>query len=134
MREDELDVLVAAGVVQVIDTRALPDDFEGRVAPRCLRVLWETPSVISRVDRKGRPAIRLSSLLRKVVIPRQTDAFLSDREVVSLVAPDGAVEWLCLPRPDSPSRGVPSSRAKNDSSIGSSSRVSNRTEIWLCFP
>jgi alpha,alpha-trehalase len=29
--------------------------------------------------------------------------FLSDCEVSCLVAPDGAVEWLCLPRPDSPS-------------------------------
>ncbi|HEY7105118.1 MAG TPA: glycoside hydrolase family 15 protein [Acidimicrobiia bacterium] len=30
-------------------------------------------------------------------------AFLSDCEVNALVAPDGTVEWLCLPRPDSPS-------------------------------
>jgi alpha,alpha-trehalase len=30
-------------------------------------------------------------------------AFLSDCEVIGLVAPDGSVEWLCLPRPDSPS-------------------------------
>jgi len=30
-------------------------------------------------------------------------AFLSDCEVNALVAPDGAVEWLCVPRPDSPS-------------------------------
>ena len=29
--------------------------------------------------------------------------FLSDCENSALVAPDGAVEWLCLPRPDSPS-------------------------------
>jgi alpha,alpha-trehalase len=29
--------------------------------------------------------------------------FLSDRESVALVASSGAVEWLCLPRPDSPS-------------------------------
>jgi alpha,alpha-trehalase len=29
--------------------------------------------------------------------------FLSDCENSCLVAPDGAVEWLCLPRPDSPS-------------------------------
>ena len=30
-------------------------------------------------------------------------AFLSDCEVNCLVAPSGAVEWMCLPRPDSPS-------------------------------
>src|ERR671921_1986077 len=30
-------------------------------------------------------------------------AFLSDCEVTCLVAPTGAVEWMCLPRPDSPS-------------------------------
>jgi GH15 family glucan-1,4-alpha-glucosidase len=29
--------------------------------------------------------------------------FLSDRHVQALVAPSGNVEWLCLPRPDSPS-------------------------------
>jgi GH15 family glucan-1,4-alpha-glucosidase len=30
-------------------------------------------------------------------------AFLSDCETVALIAPSGAVEWLCLPRVDSPS-------------------------------
>ena len=30
-------------------------------------------------------------------------AFLSDCETVALVAPSGAVEWMCLPRVDSPS-------------------------------
>src|SRR5215831_10266289 len=30
-------------------------------------------------------------------------AFLSDCEVTALVAPSGGVEWLCLPRVDSPS-------------------------------
>ena len=29
--------------------------------------------------------------------------FLSDREVTALVGPSGSVEWLCVPRPDSPS-------------------------------
>ena len=30
-------------------------------------------------------------------------AFLSDRQVQALLGPSGSVEWLCLPRPDSPS-------------------------------
>ena len=30
-------------------------------------------------------------------------AFLSDCESMCLIAPSGAVEWMCLPRPDSPS-------------------------------
>ena len=30
-------------------------------------------------------------------------AFLSDCEVTALVAPSGSVEWMCLPKMDSPS-------------------------------
>lgn len=30
-------------------------------------------------------------------------AFLSDCQTTALLAPDGSVEWLCLPRPDAPS-------------------------------
>ncbi|MFE3291890.1 glycoside hydrolase family 15 protein [Rhodococcus sp. NPDC059234] len=30
-------------------------------------------------------------------------AFLSDCQTSALVAPDGSVEWMCIPRPDSPS-------------------------------
>lgn len=30
-------------------------------------------------------------------------AFLSDCEVTALVAPSGTIEWMCVPRPDSPS-------------------------------
>jgi GH15 family glucan-1,4-alpha-glucosidase len=35
--------------------------------------------------------------------PIASYAFLSDCEVSGLIAPDGAVEWLCLPRPDAAS-------------------------------
>ncbi|WP_308494491.1 glycoside hydrolase family 15 protein [Mycolicibacterium agri] len=35
--------------------------------------------------------------------PIEDYAFLSDCETTTLIAPDGAVEWLCLPRMDSPS-------------------------------
>ena len=36
-------------------------------------------------------------------IPDREYGFLSDREVTALVASSGKVEWLCLPRLDSPS-------------------------------
>jgi GH15 family glucan-1,4-alpha-glucosidase len=35
--------------------------------------------------------------------PIEQYAFLADGETCALVAPNGAVEWLCVPRPDSPS-------------------------------
>src|SRR2546430_17573998 len=44
-----------------------------------------------------------SSVRRSPFPPIAEYAFLSDREVVALVAPSRAVEWLCLPRPASPS-------------------------------
>jgi GH15 family glucan-1,4-alpha-glucosidase len=41
---------------------------------------------------------------RRMSFPLIADyAFLSDRETMALIAPTGAVEWMCLPRPDSPS-------------------------------
>jgi Domain of unknown function (DUF5911) len=35
--------------------------------------------------------------------PIEDYAFLSDCETTALIAPNGPVEWLCLPRMDSPS-------------------------------
>lgn len=35
--------------------------------------------------------------------PIEDYAFLSDCEVNCLIASDGSIEWMCLPRPDSPS-------------------------------
>src|SRR5204862_3157866 len=53
-----------------------------------------------------RPAERARSApdVRRSPFPPIADyAFLSDRETNALLAPSGNVEWLCLPRPDSPS-------------------------------
>src|SRR6478735_3361828 len=40
---------------------------------------------------------------RSAFPPRADYGFLSDCETTALVAPSGAVEWLCLPRMDCPS-------------------------------
>src|SRR3981081_894947 len=47
----------------------------------------------------GAPRSRIAS----VFPPIAEYAFLSDCEVNALIAPSGRVEWMCLPRPDSPS-------------------------------
>jgi GH15 family glucan-1,4-alpha-glucosidase len=46
---------------------------------------------------------RPSDVRRSPFPPIADYAFLSDRETTALVAPSGNVEWLCIPRPDSPS-------------------------------
>jgi alpha,alpha-trehalase len=48
-------------------------------------------------------AVERHGLQRSPFPPIAGYGFLSDREVTALVAPSGNVEWLCLPRPDSPS-------------------------------
>jgi GH15 family glucan-1,4-alpha-glucosidase len=48
-------------------------------------------------------AVERHALQRSPFPPIAGYGFLSDREVTALVAPSGNVEWLCLPRPDSPS-------------------------------
>ncbi len=50
------------------------------------------------------PEIDTSSALRTSHFPPIAEyAFLSDCENNCLIAPGGAVEWMCLPRPDAPS-------------------------------
>ena len=66
-------------------------------------------SAQSRVTVDGRTALPDAALPvprpgRAGAFPPIADyAFLSDCESTALVAPSGDVEWLCLPRPDSPS-------------------------------
>jgi GH15 family glucan-1,4-alpha-glucosidase len=58
---------------------------------------------------RGQPTAALrqlapdASLSGSAFPPIADYGFLSDCETVALVAPSGNVEWLCLPRPDSPS-------------------------------
>src|SRR5215218_9011914 len=55
-------------------------------------------------NRKSKPEAHVSTAASRV---RQTPigdyGFLSDGEVSALVSPSGAVEWMCIPRFDSPS-------------------------------
>ena len=44
-----------------------------------------------------------SAPLRNPFPPIADYAFLSDWETTCLISPAGSVEWLCVPRPDSPS-------------------------------
>jgi GH15 family glucan-1,4-alpha-glucosidase len=73
-----------------------------------------SPGAVARVERAARtavikPAIKLPSKegktsLRRSPFPPIADyALLSDCEVNALVAPNGSIEWLCVPRHDAPS-------------------------------
>jgi len=59
------------------------------------------------MDAEGAPhfagGLQTSSAGRSPFPPIADYAFLSDCETNCLIAPSGAVEWMCLPRPDSPS-------------------------------
>src|SRR3954447_16576978 len=60
----------------------------------------------SSADEQERPMANIDLAgheLRSPFPPIADYAFLSDCESVALVAPSGAVEWLCLPKVDSPS-------------------------------
>ncbi|GBE66093.1 putative glycosyl hydrolase [Mycobacterium sp. MFM001] len=48
-------------------------------------------------------ALDVANSTRSPFPPIDEYAFLSDCENTCLIAPNGAVEWMCLPRPDSPS-------------------------------
>ncbi len=57
----------------------------------------------SPVDFSAPAPLRPSVPLRNPFPPIADYAFLSDWETTCLISPAGSVEWLCVPRPDSPS-------------------------------
>ena len=55
-------------------------------------------------EQSADPEVGKNRVAGSGVFPAIADyAFLSDCETNCLIAPSGAVEWMCLPRPDSPS-------------------------------
>ena len=70
-----------------------------------------TPQVLDDDDRDGpeldidgeKPLSEVSAPHRSTFPPIDDYAFLSDCETTCLIARNGAVEWMCVPRPDSPS-------------------------------
>ena len=57
-----------------------------------------------RAGRRPSPSAGVASAGQASAFPSIAEyAFLSDSKAMALVAPGGDVEWMCLPRPDSPS-------------------------------
>ena len=55
-------------------------------------------------NRKSKPQARVGAPTSRIrSTPIGDYGFLSDGEVSALVAPNGAMEWMCVPRFDSPS-------------------------------
>ena len=77
----------------------------GRLAPPSAPADEGSPAPLADVPRQAAGTLRGADtrVFRSPFPPIADYAFLSDREVNALVAPSGNVEWLCLPRPDSPS-------------------------------
>src|SRR2546421_11409107 len=77
----------------------------GRLAPPSAPADEGSPAPLADVPRQAAGTLRGADtrVFRSPFPPIADYAFLSDREVNALVAPSGNVEWMCLPRPDSPS-------------------------------
>jgi GH15 family glucan-1,4-alpha-glucosidase len=61
------------------------------------------PLSVPRIGESGLAGIPNQETLETIFPPIGDYAFLSDCENTCLIAPTGAVEWFCLPRPDDPS-------------------------------
>ena len=68
----------------------------------CAGETLHQPGMIIRSEQPG-CALHVGVMSVSTFPPIGNYAFLSNCEQNCLVAPDGAVEWMCLPRPDSPS-------------------------------
>jgi hypothetical protein len=60
-------------------------------------------ALASPIDFNAPAPLGPSASLRNPFPPIADYSFLSDWETTCLISPAGSVEWLCVPRPDSPS-------------------------------
>jgi GH15 family glucan-1,4-alpha-glucosidase len=83
------------------------DATSGQAAPAISDAVAPTADLDHPLPAHAEPAQRLTGALQREGAspfpPIAGYGFLSDCETFALVAPGSGVEWLCLPRPDSPS-------------------------------
>ena len=81
---------------------AQPDDQPADAMPD--EAFEAAPAALpSPIDFSAPAPLASSGALRNPFPPIADYAFLSDWETTCLISPAGSVEWLCVPRPDSPS-------------------------------
>ncbi|OBJ14710.1 hypothetical protein A5653_24570 [Mycobacterium colombiense] len=82
---------------------AQPEDQPADAMPEDAYQAASAASMSSSIDLRTPGPLAPSAALRNPFPPIADYAFLSDWETTCLISPAGSVEWLCVPRPDSPS-------------------------------
>src|SRR4029077_8841195 len=82
---------------------AQPADQPAHAGPEEALEPAAEPPLESPVEFSSSGPLAASGSLRNPFPPIADYAFLSDWETTCLISPAGSVEWLCVPRPDSPS-------------------------------
>src|SRR3984893_11353199 len=80
-----------------------PADAAPGEASETAPVTARDSALASPLDFSAPAPFTSSGSLRNPFPPIADYAFLSDWETTCLISPAGSVEWLCVPRPDSPS-------------------------------
>lgn len=82
---------------------AQPDDQPADTMPEEPFRAAPATSMESSIDLRTPGPLAPNAALRNPFPPIADYAFLSDWETTCLISPAGSVEWMCVPRPDSPS-------------------------------
>ena len=89
-------------MLRPVTTTAAPQNYTADQPPTKRRGQRHRAGVPSGpLEEQHEPKPRTGS--RSDFPPIADYAFLSDCETTCLIAPSGAVEWMCVPRPDAPS-------------------------------